>query len=165
MKTFSLSRYKFLRRVARAVGLLAAPVLTGLVVAAITVASVARAAPEAGPDGVNVNGYAIYTVYSSTASETTNITSTARLMGQYGDAQCYTTFDAVSATPVVTLYWQTSADATNWVYAYNGASLSADQTIYASTAITGAYWRITSTVTDADPFTLLVKCVVKNTDS
>jgi hypothetical protein len=137
-----------------------------ILVAALLLNGLAVAAPAAEPAAIGVNGWAVYSVFSTTAlGITTFFTDTTKTVGQYGSADCYmvtTIGTANSFTPTL----QSSADGASWITetSITGNSMG-NNTIRMSFPITGLYWRVLSgPLVNTNLISETIKCVLKNSN-
>jgi hypothetical protein len=140
-----------------------------ILVAALLLNGLAVAAPAAEPAAVGINGWAVYNIFSTTATTgiTTFFTDTSKTVGQYGSADCYyVTFMQPGANNSFTPSVQTSADAVNWVTdgVFVGNAMT-NSVIRASMTVTGLYWRVISgPLGTANAISATIKCVLKNSN-
>lgn len=145
-----------------------------VITAFVLLAAVAVALPQAQPAAANQSdGYALYTWSNDGITSTTN--GAGRFTADYGQFECYQTVDETDLQ-TVTLKFQHSpnnsvwADGPTWQFSSNVldadtdfADVTADGTSFGLVTLYGEYTRPVITLGEANPVTVTVRCIAKDT--
>jgi len=150
--------------------------IVAVLTAFVLLAAVAVALPQAQPVAANQSdGYALYTWTNNGITTTTN--GASRFTADYGQFECYQVVDATLAQTVTTKF-QSSPDGTNWsedpiwYFATNVLAVDADYTDVTTDTTTanfgiivlyGEYTRPVVTLGTANPVTVTLRCIAKDT--
>jgi hypothetical protein len=132
-----------------------------LTVSALVVVLPASATPDNPPNQVYYNHVA-YTILS--VNGITNVaagTGVGYRFGGFGFSDCFGNL-TIALAQTVTLGLQASADNAAWTSVLSFTAASVSSVVYTRTNIYGEYLRAVASPVGANPFTLTVKCTLKN---